>query len=179
MESIYKTLKPLANIYLIVLIWFLTFMNFYSCLKPIKDYATTTGLKTTPKILDELYYYTPDEGYQILTALDVGGRNAYRFANSLDFILPILLFLSLSLPDIALGERCHCLIMPFVYMISDYIENIAERYVLEIYPKRNDLMMTLAIYAGIVKFTSLGISVLILIFNLFKRKTLSTPDKQK
>ncbi|CAF1550639.1 unnamed protein product [Adineta ricciae] len=108
-------------------------------------------LKTTPAILDALFYNTPDEGSQTLTVLHVGGRNAYRLANYYDFVLPIILFLSLSLPNTALGEKCYCPTAPFIYMISDYIENIAEKYILEIYSKQNDSMMTLACYAGLKK----------------------------
>ena len=115
------------------------------------DYATAAGLKTTPTVLDGMNYYTPDEGYQALSSLGDNGRNAYRLANYADFVLPILLFLSLSLPNVALGKRCHYVIGPLIYMISDYIENIFEKYVLEIYPKRNDLIMTLACYSGLVK----------------------------
>ncbi|CAF0747180.1 unnamed protein product [Adineta steineri] len=96
-------------------------------------------------------YYTPDEGYQALTRLGNDGRNAYRLSNYTDFILPFLLFLSLSLPNLALGKGSRYIISPLIYMISDYIENIAEKYVLEIYPKRNDSIMMLACYSGLIK----------------------------
>ncbi|CAF4861707.1 unnamed protein product, partial [Rotaria sp. Silwood1] len=92
-------------------------------------------------------YYTPDEGYQALTVLGDEGRNAYRLATPADVVLPFLVFLSLSLPAVTLGKKCRYAISPFIYMISDYIENIAEIYVLGIYPKRNDSIMTLACYA--------------------------------
>ncbi|UJR24411.1 hypothetical protein I4U23_005787 [Adineta vaga] len=167
-EQICRTLKPLANIYTILFIWLLAITNFYLCIKPMKDYAVIAGLKTTPVVLDALNYYTSDEGYQTLTVLGVDGRNAYRLTNYYDFVLPFFLFLSLSLPNIALDESCHCVIAPFIYMISDYIENLAEKYVLEIYPERNDLMMTLASYTGLIKISFFYISVLIVIINLIK-----------
>ncbi|CAF4232306.1 unnamed protein product, partial [Adineta steineri] len=99
----------------------------------------------------QMNYYTPDEGYQALTRLGNDGRNAYRLSNYTDFILPFLLFLSLSLPNLALGKGSRYIISPLIYMISDYIENIAEKYVLEIYPKRNDSIMMLACYSGLIK----------------------------
>ncbi|UJR24409.1 hypothetical protein I4U23_005786 [Adineta vaga] len=183
MEQICRTLKPFANIYTVLLMWFLTITNFYICLKPIHDYAAIAGLKSMPVILDALFYYTPDEGYQTLSILGIDGRNAYRLTNYYDFVLPIILFLSLTLPNIALGEKCYCLIAPFIYMISDYIENLAEKYVLEIYPERNDSMMTLACYAGLSKFGFLFLSVLIIIINLFKwilkEKPQSTSNNKK
>jgi hypothetical protein len=89
-------------------------------------------------------------------------------ANYADFVLPFSIFLSLSLPNVAIGKNCQHIIGPMIYMISDYIENISEKYVLEIYPKRNDLVMTLACYAGLVKLTALCGSVLILIINGLK-----------
>ncbi|CAF3774261.1 unnamed protein product, partial [Rotaria sordida] len=94
-------------------------------------------------------YYTPDEGYQALTVLGDEGRNAYRLATHADVILPFLVFLSLSLTAVTLGKKYRYAIGPFIYMIADYIENIAEIYVLRIYPKRNDSIMTLACYAGL------------------------------
>ena len=133
------------------------------------DYATAAGLKKIPTVLDAMTYYTPDEGYQALSSLGDDGRNAYRLTNYVDFVIPLFFFLSLSLPNVALGKtRCHYVIGPLICMISDYIENIFEKYVLEIYPKRNDLIMTLACYAGLVKFASFAVSLLILIINGLK-----------
>jgi hypothetical protein len=183
MEQLCKILKPLANLYIILLIWSLTILNFYLCFKPMMDYATAAGLKTIPTVLDGMNYYTPDEGYQALSSLGDNGRNAYRLVNYADFVLPLLLFLSLSLPNVALGKRCHYVIGPLIYMISDYIENIFEKYVLEIYPKRNDLIMTLACYAGLVKIVSFAVCLLLLIINglkwVLKSKDPSQSKSQK
>ena len=168
MDQLYRRLKPLANVYIILLSWFLMVVNFYLCLKPMYDYAASAGLKTTPTILDTMTYYTPDEGYQALTNLREGGRQAYRLANYFDFILPILLFLALSLPNVAMEKRSKHIIAPFLYMISDYMENLAQKYVLDIYPKRNDFIMTLACYFGIMKFITLFGSALIMVINGLK-----------
>jgi hypothetical protein len=183
MEQLCKICKPLANIYVIILAWSLTIINLYLFHKPLNEYAKGAGLKTTPIVLDTMNYYTPDEGYQALSVLGDGGRDAYRLANYTDFVLPFLLFLSLSLSNLALGKRCHYVICPLAYMISDYVENIAEKYVLEIYPKRNDLVMTLACYSGLVKMLCVCGSLLTLVFNglkwILKPKYQSESRKQK
>ncbi|UJR32312.1 hypothetical protein I4U23_019776 [Adineta vaga] len=151
MEKLYRILKPWANRYTVIVSWSLTALNFYLFLKPLQEYATSTGLNSIPIVLDQTTYYTPDEGYQALTSLGSYGRHAYRLANYTDFVLPILFFLTLTLPNLALGKRSHYMIGPFIYMIVDYIENIAEKYVLDIYPQRNDTIMTLACYTGLIK----------------------------
>jgi hypothetical protein len=135
--------------------------------KPLDDYAASAGLTTTPNVLDSVTFYTADQGYQILSNLGDGGRNAYRLANYSDFILPILVFLSLSLPNLALNKENRQLICPLIYLISDYFENSAEKYVLEIYPERNNFMMNLTCYFGVVKMFSVIGSLLFLIFNGF------------
>ena len=183
MEQLCKILNPLANVHSILLIWSLTILNFYLCAKPLLDYAAAAGLKTIPVVLDTMTYYTPDEGYQALSSLGDDGRNAYRLGNYADFVLPLCFFLSLSLPNVALGKRSHYIVAPLIYMISDYIENIFEKYVLEIYPNRNDLIMTLACYAGLVKMIFIFGSLLILIINglkwVLKPKDLSQSKSQK
>ena len=151
MEQLYKLLKPSANIYCILLSWSLTIINFYIMLKPLKDYASSASLTETPVILDILNYYTPDEGYQVLSNLGEHGRNAYRLVNYGEFIFPFLISLSMGLSSIALGKGSFHLIAPFVYMIFDYLENVAEKYVLEIFTERNDFVMSLACYFGLVK----------------------------
>jgi hypothetical protein len=170
MEQLCRILKPLTNIYIILLSWFLAVLSFYLYMKPLLEYAKSAGLKTMPIVLDTMTYYTPDEGYQALSVLGDNGRQAFRLANYIDFVLPIPVFLSLSLPNVAMGKGCQHIIGPLIFMISDYIENISEKYVLEIYPKRNDLVMTLACYAGIIKLTTFLGSILMLIINGLKWK---------
>jgi hypothetical protein len=165
MEQLCRMLKPLANIYIIFSSWVLATLCLCLWFKPLIEYSRSAGLNTIPVVLDAMNYYTPDEGYQALSALGENGRNAYRLANYADFVLPLLFFLSFSLPNLALGKGCQYIIGPLIYMISEYIENIAEKYVLEIYPKRNDFVMTLACYSGLVKIIFFGISFLILIIN--------------
>lgn len=183
MKQLYRILKPLANIYIIILSWSLTILNFYLCFKPLNEYATSAGLNKTPTILDAMTYYTPEEGYQALTVLGHNGRNAYRLTNYADFVLPVLLFLSLSLPNLAVGKGSQYIIGPLFYMISDYIENIAEKYVLEIYPKRNDSIMTIACYAGLLKWLFFYGSLLIMVINgvrwILKKKNQSESKSQK
>ncbi|CAF3557763.1 unnamed protein product [Rotaria sp. Silwood1] len=165
MEQLCRVLKPIANIYIISLSWSLAIFNLYLFNKPLRECAMSVGLNTIPIVLDTMSYYTPDEGYQVLSDLGDNGRNAYRLANYTDFVLPILLFLSLSLPNLALRKGCQYVIVPLIYMISDYIENVAEKYVLEIYPRRNDFVMTLACYFGLIKIITFFGSLLILIIN--------------
>lgn len=180
MKYIYHLLKPLTNIYIIFFIWAVAICNFYLCLKPIMDYATAAGLETRPTILDELHYYTPDEGYDVLSKLGDGGRQAYRWTNYADFLLPLVLFLSLSVPHVAMKNNDRFLILPLIYMIFDYMENLAEKYVLEIYPQRNDFIMTLACYTGLIKFTSLAVSILLLIISgLLRIRQATSRNKQK
>ncbi|CAF3698459.1 unnamed protein product [Rotaria sp. Silwood1] len=76
MEKLYRMLKPLANRYVILSIWFLTVRNFYLCLKPLQEYAASAGLNRTPVVLNTMTYYTPDEGYQALSVLGDNGRRA-------------------------------------------------------------------------------------------------------
>ena len=179
METLYRLLKPLANRYIILSIWSLTVINFYLCLKPLQEYAASAGLNRTPVVLDTMTYYTPDEGYQTLSALGDNGRHAYRLMNYADFVLPFLLFLSLSLPNLTLRKGRQYIIVPFLYMIVDYVENLAEKYVLEIYPKRQDSVMKLACYAGFMKMVFISASLLILIGNSFKYLFGSNDQKQK
>jgi hypothetical protein len=179
MEQLYRMLKPLANRYIILSIWSSTVFNFYLCYKPLQDYTASAGLNRIPAVLDMMTYYTPDEGYQALSVLGDNGRHAYRLTNYVDFVLPILLFLSLSLPNLALGKGRQYIIGPFLYMISDYIENLAEKYVLEIYPKRHDSVMKLACYAGLMKMVFINASLLILIVNSLKYLVGSNNQKQK
>jgi hypothetical protein len=185
MEQLCSMLKPLANKRIIFMSWALTNLNLYLFKKPLKDYAISVGLNSTPMVLDTMNYYTPDEGYEALSVLGVDGRHAYRLANYTDFILPFLLFLALSLPNVALGKRCRYVIGPLTYMISDYIENIAQKYVLEIYPQRNDTIMRLACYAGLIKLAFLSGSLLILVIHVFKwvitpkTESESSNEKQK
>lgn len=134
-------------------------------MKPMLDYAAAAGLKTLPTVLDTLTYYTPDEGYQTLAVLGDQGRDAYRWTNYADFVIPVLFFLSVSLPNVAMGKDSRYIVAPLIYMISDYLENIAQKFVLEIYPKRNDFVMTAACYAGMVKMVTLTGSMLVLIID--------------
>lgn len=168
MKKLYTMLKPFANGYVISLMWLSTILNFYLCLKPLQEYATSAGLSRTPIVLDSMNYYTPDEGYHVLSTLGNNGRDAYRLTNYADFVLPLLLFLSLSLTNMALRKGYENFFGPFLYMISDYIENFAEKYVLEIYPQRHDYVMKLACYAGLMKIVFFSISLFILITNSFK-----------
>ncbi len=168
MEQLYNLLKPLANIYSVLLSWSLTIVNFYLVWKPLNDYAISASLATIPIVLDTLSYYTSDEGYQVLSNLGEDGRNAYRLVNYADFVLPFLIFLSLSLSSIALGKGRYHIIAPFVYMVFDYLENIAEKYVLEIFPERNDFAMDLACYFGLVKMSAVVISLIILALNILQ-----------
>jgi hypothetical protein len=168
MEQLYTLLKPIANIYFILLFWSLTIVNFYLIVKTLKDYAISASLATTPIVLDTMAYYTSDEGYQVLSNLGEDGRNAYRLVNYGDFVLPFLIFLSLSLSSIALGKGHYHVIAPFVYMVFDYLENIAEKYVLEIFPERNDFAMSLACYFGLVKMLAAGVALIILALNVLQ-----------
>jgi hypothetical protein len=168
MEQLYKSLKPLANIYTILLSWSLTIVNFYLIVKPLKDYAISVSLPTIPMVLDTMSYYTSDEGYQVLSNLGEDGRNAYRLVNYGDFVLPFLIFLSVSLSSIALGKGQYHVIAPFVCMVFDCLENIAEKYVLEIFPERNDFAMNLACYFGLVKMLAMGVSLITLLLNVLQ-----------
>lgn len=171
MEQLYRILKPLANIYIISLAWLLTILNLYLYLKPLLEHIKSTGLKKMPVVLDTVTYYTSEEGYEILTNLGNDGRHSYQLAKYYsDFILPILFFMSLSLPNLSMGKDSRYVIAPFIHMTADYIENMAERYVLDIYPRRNDLIMTLACYSGVVKVTAFFTSLLFLIINVIKWK---------
>ena len=163
MEKLHRALQPFARAPIIPMVWLSAGLWFYLCLKPLFNHARTVGLNTTPAVLDALHYYTPDEGYHVLTDLGAAGRQAYRWTNYGDFAVPVLFFLSLSLAGVALRVGSTYLILPFFYMIADYAENIAEKYVLEIYPDRNDVALTMACYFGLVKFLFLYISVLIII----------------
>jgi hypothetical protein len=151
--------------------------------KPLKDYATSASLAKIPMVLDTMTYYTSDEGYQVLLNLGEDGRNAYRLLNYWDFVLPFLIFLSLSLSNIALGKGRYHLIAPFVCMVFDYLENIAEKYVLEIFPERNDFVMNLACYFGLVKMSAAGVSLMILVLNVlqwfWKRQKRSLEKQQE
>ncbi|CAF1226676.1 unnamed protein product [Adineta ricciae] len=161
MDQLYRLLKPWANKYTIILSWSLSVLNVYLFFKPLREYATSAGLSTLPKVLDEINYYTPDEGYEALMNLGSRGRHAYRLANYTDFVLPILLFFSLTLPNLALGKGSRYVVGPFIYMFVDYLENIAEKYVLEIYPERNDPIMTFACYTVVVAMNSASNTVLL------------------
>lgn len=163
MEKLHRTLQPFARITTISVLWLFTAFWFYLCFVPLIDYADAAGLNKVPTCLDAMHYYTPEKGYQVLTDLEAAGRQAYRWTNYADFVLPILLFLSFSLGFVAFSCRPECLILPLGYMIADYSENIAEKYVLEIYPERNDAVMTVACYLGLAKFSFFYTSLLIII----------------
>ena len=151
----------------------------------MNEYGESVGLSTTPIVLDTMSYYTPAEGYQALSALGPGGRNAYRLLNYVDFVVPFANFLSLSLSNIALGSEGAGVTFPFMYLIADFAENLAERFVLDIYPRRNDAVMTLACYFGLIKMLFAVISALILMANIFTSvyrciiRSRSTPDWEK
>jgi len=179
MKKLYYTLKPFANRYTVLIIWLLAVLNFYFCCKPLLDYGASIGSNKFPIVLDSLYYFTPDDGYEVLSNLGDQGRQAYRLLNYIDFILPISLFLSLSLPNLAMNKGPAYIIAPFLYMISDYIENLAEKYVLEIYPNRHDTIMSLACYAGLLKMFFFWSSLFILIVNGLIYQCRSTDQKQK
>ena len=134
----------------------------------MNEYAESVGMSTTPMVLDTMSYYTPADGYRALSVLGPGGRNAYRLLNYVDFLVPLANFLSLSLSNIALGSEGAGVTFPFLYFIADYAENLAERYVLEIYPTRNDAVMTLACYFGLIKMLFGAISLLILLVTITK-----------
>jgi hypothetical protein len=168
MEQLYKSLKPLANLYTIILSWSLVIVNFYLMAKPLMDYAPSASLATLPIVLDTLNYYTSDEGYQVLSNLGEDGRNAYRLLNYWDCVLPFLIFFSVSLSNIALGKGRYYVIAPFATMVFDYMENIAEKYVLEIFPERNDFAMNLACYFGLAKMAAAIVSLIILAFNVLQ-----------
>ena len=162
-EQLSRVLRPVSNIYGILVVWSLAGLSLYLCFKPMTDYAASIGLKSTPIVLDTVTYYTPEEGYQILSTLGEKGRNAYRWTNYADFAFPLFLALSVSLPQLALGQSARHLVPALTYLIFDYLENVAEKYVLEIYPKRNDQVMTLACYLGIVKMLAINASLLLLV----------------
>ncbi|CAF1646448.1 unnamed protein product [Adineta ricciae] len=168
MKQLYKLLKSLDNIYIILLLWSLTTINLYFLAKPLNDYTISASLTTIPTVLDTMTYYTADEGYQVLSNLGEGGRNAYRLVNYVDFVFPFLMFLSISSSNIAFGKGRYYLIAPLVCMVFDYLENIAERYVLEIFPERNDFVMNLACYFGLVKMSAVIVSGSLFTFNVLQ-----------
>ena len=165
MKSLARILKPFANIYVILLSWLLSVINLYLFIKPLNDYANEAGLAQAPDVLDVLNYYSPEDGYQLLFSLGEKGRHAYRLANYTDFVLPILLFLSIALPYVALRKNPSYLLLPLIYLIADYVENVAEKYVLEIFPERNDTMMSWACYTGLLKIGAFYISVFVLLLD--------------
>jgi hypothetical protein len=160
-----QVLRPLANIYVIALVWVLTGINLYLFMKPLNDYAVSMGLANQPIVLDMMNYYTAEQGYQALSILGDGGRDAYRLSSYTDFVLPVLVFLAMFLPHLAQGQGARYVIGPSIYIISDYIENVAEKYVLELYPQRNDTVMRLACYAGLVKMIGLCVSLFLLVIH--------------
>lgn len=165
MRSLARILEPLANIYVIFLCWLLSIINLKLFMIPLDNYAKEAGLLKTPDVLDVLNYYSPEEGYQALALLGEQGRHAYRLANYTDFVLPVLLFLSVGLPFIALKKSPSHLILAFLYLITDYLENLAEKYVLEIFPERNDTIMMIACYTGLTKIITIYGSLLVLLID--------------
>lgn len=185
MEQLHTLLKPLANIYCILLAWSLTIINLYLMQKTLKDHASSASLSITPLVLDMMSYYTADEGYQVLSNLGEDGRNAYRLISYADFVFPFLICLSMGLASIALGKGNHHLIAPFVCMVFDYLENVAEKYVLEIFSARNDIVMTLACYFGLVKMFASSVALIILAFSIlqwfwrWRKRSLAKQQDQK
>ena len=179
MEKLYCLLKPFVNIYTIIIAWILAFLNLYICFKPMLDYTASAGLDARPTVLDGMAYYTPNEGYQSLTNLGPAGRDAYRWTNYADFVLPVVFFAALSLSNMALGKGSGYILSPFLYMAFDYVENIAEKSVLEIYPRRSDAVMTVACYAGLAKLLFFGVSLLTVAVNGTQRIFGANPAKKK
>jgi hypothetical protein len=68
-------------------------------------------------------------------------------------------------------------------MVFDRLENIAEKYVLEIFPERNDFAMNLACYFRLVKMSAAIVALIILVFNVlqwfWKRQKRSLKKQQE
>lgn len=171
MKKLTQKLTEYAKVSIIVPCWFFLALSAYLFWKPIYDYTYANGLDMVPDVLDSVTFYTANQGYQILIDLKSGGRDAYRLANYIDFILPIFLFLSLSLTNLVLNKTNPSVKYPFIYLVSDYLENLTEKYVLEIFPERNDFVMNLTCYLGVIKMLFFTGSSILLLLNFYRWMT--------
>lgn len=128
------------------------------------------------QILDSQLFYTQHEAFKNLSNYGNDGRNYYYYIQLLDLLFPIIytfLFamilstvLMKALPD---NERLWKLnLIPILAGVADYTENVGIFIMLRSYPDISKTLPTITNIAGIVKFSTLTLIMLIIIIASFK-----------
>ncbi len=133
-------------------------------------------------MLDLLFGYSLNEAYYILDAIGREGRSAHLFATSAaDMFYPVVYALLLSI-IIALmmkklmftdGILSYIIFFPFLIMAFDFIENSAIIVMVSSFPHLPEGAVLLGSYAGMAKWVSTGIVILIILISgimILKRK---------
>lgn len=122
--------------------------------------------------LDMRSSFTPDDAYELFTALGEGGRGAYRFFHLVpDTLFPICYSMTFALLAawflVRLQPRDHYLqwlsLMPLISGLADILENLTLVFASLAYPGRINWLVSGAFLMNRVKFGLLPIGLVFLI----------------
>ena len=127
-------------------------------------------------VLDLKFGFTPDEAYNMLSAYGEEGRKVYFLIEAcIDIIYPIiytitnLLLLSFvfkrGFPADSFIQKLN--ILPLLVIIADLAENSGIITILNAFPERADSAANFASTAGIFKWITFGISIVLFLIGLF------------
>jgi len=132
----------------------------------LKDFTGGVGL------LDMELLYTPDQAYAIFTGMGEAGR-AFDLTRivPLDFVFPFMytLFYAVTITWLlrkwlSAGSRWHRLnVIPLVGGLADYMENLGIITMLVAWPSRLPDIARFTMVAGLVKFTFIILSMVVII----------------
>ena len=123
-------------------------------------------------ILDMRMYYTPEEAYQLFTALGTAGRQAYRILHLLpDMLFPICYALAFAFTSawflVRLLPLDHPLqwlsLTPLISGLADILENLSLVISSLMYPNRMDWLVEVASLLTKIKFGLMPVGAVFLI----------------
>lgn len=162
------------NIFLLTLLFILNFSLFYIPGFP-GSISKITAQSPDAQIPDMRLTYSGDDLYSFLTEIGAEGRQAYQMMHlTIDLCFPLiyglLLFAILSRMVRKREWRHKCLpFLGFLPTISDLIENFSLVYITSNYPNHFGVLIEIIHASTLVKFISLTLLVLMILYHLITR----------
>lgn len=162
------TLRQFSWSYWLILTTIVATLAFYF----IRRLGQIKAVSITPtSVLDSRSFgFTPTEAYESLRALGPKGREIYKEANRVDFILAPIVFREYVLNTFpATSPRSDQLreLLANTYFLGDLLENISVAIMLKTYPKILDYFAWAGCVGNIVKNLGIALALLSIVYEIY------------
>ncbi len=122
------------------------------------------------KPLDIMFAYSPEDAYEMISALgDAGRQNYIKGLLFLDFIYPVIYSLFLGFSIYLLYREILPAVSPLLILVSDYIENTGIIIMLSSYPTGLITIAWITSFFTSLKWILAGLAVLVIMIGLLRR----------